>query len=155
MNHSPISDPTGETLDQPNRRDFLNQILAAGGVIWVAGTVIPAGAYLWPAKSRGPGAEYVEAGSTEDFPIGSERMVQNAGKPVIVLRLKQDEYRAFSAVCTHLACVVSWDQQKRLIRCPCHAGFFATDGSVVSGPPPRPLTAYRVQIIDGKVRVYG
>ena len=155
MNQMPIADPEGDALGKPSRRDFLNQVLAAGGVIWVAGTLIPAGVYLWPAKDRGPGAEYVDAGSTADFPVGSERMVQKGGKPVMVLRLKQDEYRAFSAVCTHLACVVRWDRQRRQIRCPCHAGFFAADGTVISGPPPRPLTAYRVQIIDEQVRVYG
>jgi len=155
MTDSPAEEPASGEQAVPSRRDFLDQILAAGGVVWVLGTVIPTAFFLWPARSRGPGSDYVDAGSTADFPVGSERMIQKGGKPVMVLRLKEDEFRAFSAVCTHLACVVSWDPQLRQIKCPCHAGFFATDGSVASGPPPRPLTAYRVNVIDNQVRVYG
>jgi cytochrome b6-f complex iron-sulfur subunit len=138
----------------PERRDFLQGVLATGGCIWAAGVAVPAAVYLWPARASGPGSDHVDAGSTKDFPVGTERMVQKTGKPILVLRVKEDEFRAFSAVCTHLACVVRWDAQRRQILCPCHAGVFGPDGAVVSGPPPRPLTAYRVVVVDDTVRVY-
>jgi cytochrome b6-f complex iron-sulfur subunit len=153
MEDKPLDDPE-KPETEPTRRDVLDQILGAGAVVWVAGTVIPASVYLWPAGSRGPGSEYAEAGSVTDFPVGSERMIQKDGKPVMVIRTKEDEFHALSAVCTHLACIVQWDPDARQIRCPCHAGFFAPDGTVIAGPPPRPLTPLRVVVVNDEVRVY-
>jgi cytochrome b6-f complex iron-sulfur subunit len=137
-----------------DRRDFLERALVAGGCVWAAGVAVPSAVYLWPARASGPGTDHVDAGSTKDFPVGTERLVQKAGKPILVLRVKEDEFRAFSAVCTHLACVVRWNAQRRQILCPCHAGVFGPDGAVISGPPPRPLAPYRVVVIDETVRVY-
>lgn len=154
---SDVPDPEAQKPDlpEPSRRDLLDKMLAAGAVVWVAGTVVPAGVYLWPASSRGPGSEFVSAGTVSDFPVGTERMIQMAGKPVLIIRTKEDEFHAMSAICTHLACIVRWDSATRQIECPCHAGFFAPDGSVISGPPPRPLTPLRAVIVDDEVRVYG
>lgn len=140
--------------DRISRRDMLDRVLGAGGVVWAAGVCVPAAVYLWPARSRGPGDDYVEVGSTADFAVGSARMAQKSGKPILVVRLAEDDIRAFSAVCTHLACVVKWDAPTKQIHCPCHAGLFGADGQVVSGPPPRPLAAYRVVVIGDQVRVY-
>jgi cytochrome b6-f complex iron-sulfur subunit len=148
-------DDARDEVADPTRRDLLDQLLAGGAVIWAAGTVIPAGFYLWPAGSRGPSSEYAEAGSVADFPVGSDKMIQKEGKPVLVIRTKEDEFHAMSAICTHLACIVRWDPNTRQIRCPCHAGFFAPDGTVISGPPPRPLSPLRVVVVNDEVRVYG
>lgn len=46
---------------------------------------------------------------------------------------------ALSATCTHLGCQVRWDTDTTNFRCPCHGGVFDAHGTVVSGPPPRPL----------------
>ena len=148
-----MSDTTDQA-PEPTRRDVLDTLLVAGGAIWAAGVVVPGAIFVWPARSGGPGEEYAKAGSTSDFPVGTARMVRKSGKPVMVLRVKDDDYRAFSAVCTHLACVVRWDEATKRIACPCHAGFFDTEGKVISGPPPRALTPYRVIIAGDEVRVY-
>ena len=136
------------------RRHLLDSLLAAGACIWTAGVAVPAALYLWPATSRGPSDEPVAAGSIKDFPIGGARMVQHEGKPLMVLRLSETEFRALSAICTHLACIVRWDETARQIHCPCHAGFFAPDGTVRSGPPPRPLPSYRVVAKGDELWVY-
>ena len=73
-------------------------------------------------------------------------------QPVMVLRTPQG-FRALSAICTHLGCIVGWDAQKRQIACPCHAGFFDTQGRVVSGPPPRPLAEMGITVVGGEVMV--
>ena len=44
-------------------------------------------------------------------------------------------FRAFSAICTHLGCIVGWDAARHQIACPCHAGFFDINGRPVAGPP--------------------
>jgi nitrite reductase/ring-hydroxylating ferredoxin subunit len=46
---------------------------------------------------------------------------------------------ALSAVCTHLGCVVAWQDQAGEFLCPCHGGRFSADGQVLGGPPPKPL----------------
>ncbi len=137
------------------RRDLLDSLLIVGGAVWCAGVAVPAGMFLWPVRESGPGAEYARAGPVKDFPVGGARMVQHQGKPILVLRVSEDEFRAFSAVCTHLGCVVRWDDASRRIHCPCHAGFFAADGSVISGPPERPLPAYRAVVAGDELRIYG
>lgn len=46
-----------------------------------------------------------------------------------------------SAVCSHLACTVRWNQQSRHFECPCHGGLFDPHGRVLAGPPTRPLSS--------------
>lgn len=153
MSDSHHQDPAGDGGSM-TRRTVLDTLLAAGACVWAAGVAAPAAAYLWPAHAGGPGDEFVKAGSVKDFPVGGARMIQHQGKPVVVLRLGESEFRAFSAICTHLGCVVRWDEQSRQIHCPCHAGFFGPDGAVLSGPPPRPLTAHKVVVAGDELRVY-
>jgi cytochrome b6-f complex iron-sulfur subunit len=74
------------------------------------------------------------------------------GKPVAVIRTDKG-YRAFSAVCTHLGCIVHWDAADRELKCPCHAAAFDAAGQVVSGPPPRGLPEYGVMVAQGQVIV--
>lgn len=61
--------------------------------------------------------------------------------------------RAFRAVCTHEGCPLGWNAQQHLIRCPCHGGAYDTNGHVVSGPPPAPLTELRTVIKGGTIYV--
>lgn len=63
--------------------------------------------------------------------------------PVIVLRLSETEFRAFTAVCTHSGCLVS-DFSANRINCSCHGSQFDTRGQVVRGPASRQLVAYPV-----------
>lgn len=58
--------------------------------------------------------------------------------------------QAFSLICTHLGCQVQWDDANKKFLCPCHNAVFFADGTVQSGPPPRPLNQYAV-IINGNM----
>jgi len=58
----------------------------------------------------------------------------------IMVRTGEDEYVAYSQKCTHLSCAVYYSARSDRLECPCHQGFFSIkDGSVLQGPPPRPL----------------
>src|SRR5262245_14197751 len=58
----------------------------------------------------------------------------------ILIRTGEDEYNAFSQKCTHLSCAVYYAKERQRLACPCHQGYFSVkDGSVLQGPPPRPL----------------
>lgn len=59
--------------------------------------------------------------------------------------------RAFSDVCTHLGCRVSWRLALQHYVSPCHDGHFDVLGRNISGPPPRPPDEYTTRIEAGKV----
>ncbi|MCS7136085.1 MAG: Rieske 2Fe-2S domain-containing protein [Nitrososphaerota archaeon] len=74
--------------------------------------------------------------------------------PAILIRLPEDktelvgkEFVAYSAVCTHLGCIVSYKSEEGVLFCPCHAGYFdPTNGKVISGPPKKPLPEVKLRI---------
>jgi Rieske Fe-S protein len=58
----------------------------------------------------------------------------------ILIRTGPETYVAYSQKCTHLSCAVYYSQKANRLECPCHEGYFSVkDGSVLQGPPPRPL----------------
>ena len=58
----------------------------------------------------------------------------------ILVRTGEDSYVAYSQKCTHLSCAVYYSQKNDRLECPCHEGYFSIrDGSVLQGPPTRPL----------------
>ncbi len=58
----------------------------------------------------------------------------------IMVRTGENAYVAYSQKCTHLSCAVYFSARHGRLECPCHEGYFSiTDGSVLQGPPPRPL----------------
>lgn len=68
---------------------------------------------------------------------------------VWVVKGKDGGYDVFDPHCTHLGCPYHWDADRGAFVCPCHEGVFAMDGSVVSGPPPRPLDHWEWKLDDG------
>jgi Rieske Fe-S protein len=135
-----------------SRRTFLDWLLAGGLVLWLIAFIAPVLSFVWPAQRRGPGMQTASAGKVDDFAEWQAKAVPLNGHPVIIVRTPQG-FRAFTAICTHLGCIVGWDAQRRQFACPCHAGFFDINGRVVSGPPPRPLTEYGVAVINNEVMV--
>jgi cytochrome b6-f complex iron-sulfur subunit len=133
-----------------SRRDFLDWIIQGGIFTTLAGMILPALAYLWPVTRRGPAGGMKEAATADEIPVWGAKKVILGGSAYLLLRTPT-EFRAFSAICTHLGCVVGWDARKKQIACPCHAGFFDASGEVISGPPPRPLARRPVSVMDGKI----
>lgn len=74
--------------------------------------------------------------------------------PTRLLQGEADGLRAYSAVCTHFACIVDWNPASGMIERPCHAGFYEPlDGSVISGPPPAPLEVLSTEVVEGVIYV--
>ncbi len=137
-----------------SRRKFIQALLGFSIVSTFAGILVPIIAYLIPTKSQTGYGGPTEVGKVGEFPLGGGTVVSVSNKPVIVVNTKTGGIKAFSAICTHLGCVVYWDQNKNLITSPCHDGRFnPVTGDVVSGPPPRPLPAYELAVKDGKVLI--
>ena len=140
-------------MAEPSRRCVLDLALKAGLTVCAGGMAVPVAVYLLPASSSGPREGLYDAGPAEPFEPGTARLVQAGGRPILVLCLEPGRFRGFSAICTHLGCVVKWDGAARRILCPCHAGVFGPDGSVVSGPPPRALPEVEVRVAGGQLKV--
>jgi Rieske Fe-S protein len=69
----------------------------------------------------------------------------------VVTQPASGQYQAFSAVCTHVGCVVN-KVTSGTIDCPCHGSEFKiTNGAVVAGPAPSPLPARQIKIVDDHV----
>lgn len=134
---------------RPTRRGFLDWLIAVCSTITGAVMTIPGVMYLWPA-ARGDGSDRVEVEGAAKMAPGQSTTVQAGGKAVIVIR-DRGGFRAYSAICTHLGCLVTWDETKEEFLCPCHAAVFDAQGQVVSGPPPGPLPTYDVKQVGGRV----
>lgn len=78
----------------------------------------------------------------DEVPVGGFKVFTYPAddRPCILLRPRDSTYLAFSRLCTHNACPVHYRPALERLECPCHQGAFsAVDGSVVYGPPPKPL----------------
>jgi cytochrome b6-f complex iron-sulfur subunit len=156
-----MSDPTGRAeggpLEQPvARRGVLKYILLGfSAIATAAGTLTPIISYIWPPR-RGTGQTggRVAVASTADLPVGRGEVFSVNNKPVLVIHTDEG-YSALSAVCSHLGCIVFWQEQRGVIACPCHEAYFNTNGAVISGPPPSPLAVYRVQVEGDQIYVEG
>ncbi len=77
-----------------------------------------------------------------EFPVGGVKLFQypNPGEQCIMIRTDEESYVAYSQKCTHLSCAVFYSREQNRLECPCHQGYFSVkDGSVLQGPPTRPL----------------
>ena len=101
-----------------------------------------------PAAARArPGGTLL--GAAADIPVGGGKVFTAA--KVVVTQPAKGEFKAFSAVCTHVGCLCN-QVADGTINCPCHGSKFKiTDGSVVTGPAPTALAAAKVTVADGKV----
>jgi Rieske Fe-S protein len=88
-------------------------------------------------------------GAASDIPVGGGK-IYTAAK-VVVTQPTRGQYKAFSAVCTHVGCIMS-EVAHGTIDCPCHGSEFKiTTGAVVTGPAPAPLPKKQIKIVDGQV----
>lgn len=128
------------------RRNFL-QVLFDGGVFaLLAATLYPIARYLYPPKGGEPSVSSAVAGKVGELTPNSAKIFRFGNRPGILINTPQGESKAFSAVCTHLNCTVQYDKDSSVIWCACHNGKFDLNGQVISGPPPRPLEMYRVNV---------
>ncbi len=126
------------------RRDFLKFLLTGGLLGFAASVLYPLFSYLKPPKQTEVEVTNVLAGKITDFEPDSGKIIKFGSKPVILIRLKDGSFRAFSATCTHLACTVQYRKDMGLIWCACHNGKYNLNGINIAGPPPRPLTPFNV-----------
>jgi Rieske Fe-S protein len=133
------------------RRDFfsiLKKGLAGMGLTALLGPFI---AYFYPPSLEEVPTEPVRVGTVDEIAPGESITVPFGRYPAIVIHTTEG-LKAYSAVCTHFACICKWDSTTQEIYCPCHAGYFEPlQGNVISGPPPLPLEKITLTIINGEI----
>jgi Rieske Fe-S protein len=126
-----------------SRRTVLQGAAIAGAA--GAGLCLTTGCAAKPVRPSGP----VDVGAADQVPVGGARLYRN--DKVVVAQPEKGEYRAFSAVCTHMGCVVD-SIEDGVVSCPCHGSRFnALTGAVEQGPAPSPLPAVKVTVRGGKL----
>lgn len=81
-----------------------------------------------------------EGKSVRAVPRGTGRVLSLNGQNVAVYRDESGAITRRSAVCTHMACLVDWNEAERTWDCPCHGSRFKPDGGVIAGPAESPLS---------------
>ncbi len=134
-----------------NRRKFLNYILGGGFIGWLVSAVYPVFSYLKPPKIPEANINSLKAGPVSEIPANSGKIIKFGRTPVILIHTDSGDFKAFSATCTHLDCIVQYRQDTKQIWCACHNGIYDLNGRNVSGPPPKPLEQFNVNISNDEI----
>lgn len=129
-----------------NRRGFFRKLIMSVGLVASYGTgAVYAIQFLLPKKQKAKFRKLLIA-SLDDLPTnGSKTFKDLSGREIVLVNTDQG-LKAISTTCTHLGCKAYWEPDNDRFFCPCHDGVFDVNGNVVSGPPPRPLDSYQVEV---------
>ncbi len=136
-----------------SRRNVLNYLLGTGTVATLAAILYPIFRFMVPPRIVESSASSVVAGKTAELKPNTGKIFKFGNKPGILLQTPAGEYRAFSAICTHLDCTVQYREEEKLIWCACHNGRYDLTGKNISGPPPRPLEEFKVNVRGDEIIV--
>ena len=131
-------------VSSSQRRFFLSVVLAAIGAALAFLAGWPLLRFLTPLQQDGDDGRV--AIDRKRLEVGGVLFFSYRGGTAVVLQMAPGEFTAFSAICTHLGCVVQWKSQPQEFVCPCHGGRFSPVGAVLGGPPPKPLVPLPVTL---------
>jgi cytochrome b6-f complex iron-sulfur subunit len=143
VNDDPIPTRAAAEFD---RRRFLDALLAVGFVSTAVAIAYPVSQFLIPPATGEPATATASAGKASALKPNSGKIFKFGSRPGIVVRTVDGDVRAFSAVCTHLDCTVQYKPDTAQLWCACHNGTYDLGGNVVSGPPPRALEKFVVNL---------
>lgn len=142
-------------MSKITRRDFLDLVKKGLAATGLTAVLAPFLAYFYPPSLEEQPSDPVRVGTVDDIPVGESLAIPFGRYPALVIHTDQG-FRAYSAVCTHFACICKWDTEDQVIHCPCHEGYFEPyEGEVISGPPPLPLEKIPLSIIDDEIFIGG
>ncbi len=131
-----------QEVARQGRRGFIGTLIGGGLLTLLGSLLYSVVRYVIPPKVADAGLPSVVAGKVKDFPNNSGKIFRFGNRPGILVRTRTGEFRAFSAICTHLACTVQYRPDLEHIWCACHNGHFDLFGKNIGGPPPRPLVPF-------------
>ncbi len=144
---------TKEPEVSQGRRRFIGWGLLSSLSAFTAMLIYPVVRFVMPPPIAESVQNSVKAATVNELKPNSGKNFPFNNKPAILIRLPNGEYRAFSAVCTHLQCTVQYREDFKQIWCACHNARFDLNGNIASGPPPAPLESFDVNISGDDVIV--
>jgi cytochrome b6-f complex iron-sulfur subunit len=139
--------------ERPARRRVVGFLLGGGLFASLVAFVYPVLRYLIPPPVTDLGSDEVVASRIGDLKPNSSKIFRFGPRPALLLMTAEGEYRALSAVCTHLSCTVQYRNDLHQIWCACHNGLYDLNGRNISGPPPRPLEVFQVHVRGDEIVV--
>ncbi|HEY5036669.1 MAG TPA: Rieske (2Fe-2S) protein [Chthoniobacterales bacterium] len=161
--HNCPGETRAESPEEMTRRRFFEKVSFALGGVCAAILGVPVIGFVIAPLFRKAPDEWLPLGKIDAFDIGKTVNVTitdpsslpwagvTSKSAVWLRRVSEDQFIAFSVHCTHMGCPVRWEAGSELFMCPCHGGVFYSDGSVASGPPPKPLVRLQVRANNGQV----
>jgi cytochrome b6-f complex iron-sulfur subunit len=136
-------------MSEVSRRDFLklarNIFLTLSGALALGGLL----RFIDFDSNPAPRTEF-DLGSAKDYPLNSHTLLSDP--PAMLIHTDQ-EFSAFSLICTHLGCTV--EQDNGGFACPCHGSRFDADGNVTHGPAAKPLRSMRLEMTEaGNLKLF-
>ncbi len=129
------------------RRDFLKIAIGIWGTLCAAPVLGMIIQFVTPVVAKRGVHDSVLVGKMGDFAQGTVKIVRVNKDPVLLIHTPAGQFRALSARCTHLGCVVQYQESPvPHFGCNCHGSQFDMNGVNTSGPAPRPLPPYRVTL---------
>ena len=139
-----------KTNNNVNRRQFF-------GVAWGASILALLGQmgvglkqFMTPILEEGAFVTKVKVGRVNEFEVGSVNYFRESR--FYLIRFEKG-FLAMYRKCPHLGCVVPWDEKAGNFNCPCHSSLFEKTGTVQSGPAPRPMDLFAVEIKGDEIFV--
>ncbi|NWG12185.1 MAG: ubiquinol-cytochrome c reductase iron-sulfur subunit [Acidobacteria bacterium] len=140
-------------VSRGERRSFLNYMLGTGALATLGAIFYPMFRFMIPPRVVESAASSVVAARVSEIRPNEGRIFKFGSRPGLLIQTAPGEYRAFNATCTHLDCTVQYLAEERLIWCACHNGRYDLTGKNISGPPPRPLEEFTVNVRGDEVVV--
>lgn len=156
--------PIEKSTTDDTRRRFLSRV--TNGILSIIGGIlafIGGGAVLSSTVRRTegwlPASTLLELPDNEPTPVtltvsrldGFREVIDR--RTIFLVKTQEAEVVAFDSTCTHLGCLVSWDRQGQVFKCPCHGGTYDRTGAVMDGPPPIPLVKVATRVDGDRVLV--
>jgi cytochrome b6-f complex iron-sulfur subunit len=141
------------TQARPMRRRIVQVLLGGGLFASLVSFVYPVLRYLLPPRVVELGGDEVVASKVGELKPNGSKIFRFGARPALLIMTAEGEYRALSAVCTHLSCTVQYRNDLHEIWCACHNGLYDLNGRNISGPPPRPLESFQVHVRGNEIFV--
>lgn len=127
------------------RRGFLGKVVGGIGAAVAVSTLYPVVRYIVPPVREIEEVSEMVVGKASEVPLNSGKIYAFNKDKVIVVN-DNGKLTACSAVCTHLGCLVRWEDGDNELFCPCHGAKYTQTGDIISGPQPLPLAPYGVRV---------
>jgi cytochrome b6-f complex iron-sulfur subunit len=163
----------GQDIEGVTRRQFLNRAYVGAILIGLANFALASIDFLWPRGGGGLGSKIAlgDAEALRNQLATTRKPVFNSdgffwlmvyeGQPAAAAKIPayqaanvaQSGFVAMYRRCVHLGCSVPFCDTAKWFECPCHGSKYSINGEYRSGPAPRSLDRFRVDIVGGKVVV--